>query len=254
MADYIFRGNLSETPLPEILQKIYYYKVPGVLEVSNKKGKRAIFISGGEVIFASSSFDEDRLGEFLLHAKRITQEQYDHSVELLRQSKMRQGAILVEIEALTPQELYRAVKDQVVAIVWSTFNWSEGDVSFAVGKFKDDEVIKLNLDTRTVIVQGIKQIEDAKRVARCMGKREDVYEPTDSALSLLPTLPLSLEDKRVFRLVDGIRTLWEMIQASSMESGITVKILYSLYILGLIRKKDQHIRITPSSTRSSSRI
>ena len=233
----IFKGYLAENPLPEILQKIYYYKVPGVLTVSNPSGTKQVYIAGGEVIFASSSLDEDRLGEFLLSQGRISRAQYDESAALLKTTKKRQGAILVEMGALTPQDLYRAVKDQVVAIVWSLFNWVEGEVTFRVGKFKEEEIIKLNLDTRTVIINGIKRIEDPKRTAKWLGRKENLFEPTPSSLSLLPTLPLAPEDKKVFRLVDGCRTLIEIIQASSLDSGLTAKILYALYVLGLIQSK-----------------
>jgi len=241
MAEYIYRGNLSESPLPEILQKINYYKVPGVLTVSNSQGSRKIYVFGGEVIFASSTFDDDRLGEFLLHRKRITQEHYDRSVQLLKSggSKKRQGALLVEIGALTPQELYRSVRDQVVAIVWSLFNWTDGEVTFQVGKFKDDEVIKLNIDTKEAILNGIKRIKDPRRIVRYLGGKDPVFELTDSALTLLPSMPLSVEDKKVLRLVDGLRNLYDIVQASSVESGMTAKILYALYVLGLIQRKAQ---------------
>lgn len=243
MAEYIFKGSLGDNPLPEILQKIFYYKVPGVLTVSGNGGSKQLFISGGEVIFASSSFPEDRLGEFLLAQGRITQEQYDRSVENMRRTGKRQGTVLVEALDLTPQELYQAVKDQVMAIVWSLFNWSEGEVTFRVGKYKDDEIIKLNLDTRNAILQGIKSIRDPKRVVRWLGRKEDVFEPTDHALTVLPTLPLTPEDKRIFRLVDGIRSFLGVLQASNADATETAKILYALYVLGLIKKKDTAIRI-----------
>lgn len=244
MADYIFKGSLADNPLPEVLLKIHYYKVPGVLTLANAKGRKEIFISGGEVIFAASTLDDDRLGEFLLAGGRITQDQYDRSVQLLKSTGKRQGAALVEIGALTPQDLYRAVKDQVVAIVWSLFNWMDGEVTFRVGKYKEEEIIKLNLDTRTVIVGGIKRIEDAKRVVKWMGRKEDVFEPTPTSLTLLPTMPLTLEDKKVFRLADGNRSFLEIIQASAQDSGQTAKILYALFVLGLIQRKDTVIRIT----------
>ena len=56
-------------------------------------------------------------------------------------------------------------------------------------------------------------------------------------------MPLSLEDKKVFRLVDGTRSFIDIIQASSLDSGQTAKILYALYVLGLIQRKDTVIRI-----------
>lgn len=237
MPEYIFKGPLADNPLPEVLQKIHFYKVPGVLTVASANCTKHIYISGGEVIFASSTLEEDRLGEFLLARGRISQEQYDRSVENMRRTGKRQGTVLVEALDLTPQELYQAVKEQVMAIVLSLFNWTEGEVTFRVGRYKDDEIIKLNLDTRSAILQGIKSVKDPKRVVKWLGRKEDVFEPTDHALAILPTLPLTADDKRVFRLVDGLRTFLGILQASSLDATATAKTLYALYILGLIKKK-----------------
>lgn len=243
MKDYIYEGEIGETPLPEVLQKINYYKVPGVLTVTNSKGSKEIFISGGEVIFASSTFKDDRLGEFLLARKKITQADYDKSVELLKTTGKRQGKIFIELGVLTPSELLELVKEQVMAIVWSLFDWIEGKITFKVGKFKEDEVIKLNLDTRLVILEGIKRISEPKRVVKWLGKRDDVFEPTENALALLPTLPLNLDEKRIFRFVDGRRTFLMLLEVSPIDSGQTAKILYALYVLGLIKKKESGIKI-----------
>lgn len=244
MPEYIFQGPLAENPLPEVLHKIYCYRVPGVLTVSGVLGSKQVYISGGEVIFASSSLASDRLGEFLLARGTITQDHYDESVRILKATGKRQGAILVEMGVLQPRDLYRAVKEQVVAIVWSLFNWPEGKISFQVGKFKDDEIIKLNLDTRTVILEGIKKIEDPKRVVKWLGRKEDIFEPTPNALILLPTLGLSPEDKKIFRAVDGARTLLDLLKVTQGEGGEAAKTLYMLYVLGVVQKKDTAIRIT----------
>ncbi len=243
MPDYIFKGSLADNPLPEILQKINYYKVPGVLTVSSRLGSKQVFISGGNVIFASSTFDDDRLGEFLLRAGRISHDQYERSVQIMRTAGKRQGTALVEIEALTAQGLLQAVKDQVTGIIWSLFNWPEGTVTFAVGKFKDDEIIKLNLDTRQVILLGIQAIEDPKRIVKWLGRKEEVFELSDNALALLPSLPLSVEARQVLRLVDGVRTFLGILQAAPTDSGECVKHVYALYTLGLIRKKNTVIKI-----------
>lgn len=237
MSEFIYRGTLLNDPLPEVLYKIYNYKVPGVLTVTGSGGQKQVFISGGEIIFASSSFDEDRLGEFLMSQGRISKAQYDQSVQLMKGRGVRQGTALVAIGVLTGPQLYEAVKDQVVAIIWSLFNWGEGDITFEVGHFKEDEIIKLSLDTRDAILQGIRKIRDPKRVVRWLGRKEDVFEPAENAMSLLPHLPLTKEDKQILRLVDGVRTFLEVLQASALDSTLTAKGLYALYVLGLIKKR-----------------
>ncbi len=160
-------------------------------------------------------------------------------MELLKSTGKRQGKVLIEIGALTAQELLENVKEQVVAIVWSLFEWTEGTITFKVGKFKEDELIKLSLDTRFVVLEGIKKISDPKRVVKWLGKKEDVFEPSENALILLPTIPLSTDEKRIFRFVDGRRTLLMLLEVSPLDTSQTAKILYALFVLGLIKRKNQ---------------
>ncbi len=254
MGEFIFRGSIRNNPLPEALQKINYYKVPGVMTVTAPVGRKKIFISSGEIIFASSSLDEDRLGEYLLSSGNISPEQYDRSVEMMKATGRRQGTMLVESNAIQAHDLFNYVKQQVMAIVWSLFNWTDGEITFKVGKYKDDEIIKLNLDTRAAILLGIKSIKDPRRVVKWLGHKEEIFEPTDFALVLLPSLPLSVEDKQVFRQVDGRKSFIDLLKSSPLESGETVKSLYALYVLGLVKKKSSAVSIIiPSHGREKSR-
>lgn len=243
MTDYIFQGSLSDNPLPVVLQKIHYYKVPGVLVAENPPAKKGIYISGGEVIFATSNQEDDRLGEYLLSRGVITKAQYDRSVILLKQTGKRQGNIFIDIGAISPSELFSYVKDQVISIVWSLFNWQVGMVTFRVGKFKEDEVIKLHIDTRKIIIDGIKKINNVKWIIQILGGRDGVYLPNDDALSLLDQLPIGTEEKKIFRFVDGIRNIEEIVKVSHVDQSLACKIIYALNVLGIIKKKDSQIKM-----------
>ncbi|MEJ5167435.1 MAG: DUF4388 domain-containing protein, partial [Thermoanaerobaculia bacterium] len=157
---YLYEDELSNSPLPEILATIEKYKVAGVIIVKDEKFERKIYLNEGKIIFATSTNPDERLGEFLLYKGIITKEQYDESVVRLKRGEGRQGKILVDMKVLTPKELFLYVQDQITEIVYNLFNLNEGKVLFQIGKFKEEEIIKLSIPIKKAIFEGIKKIKD----------------------------------------------------------------------------------------------
>src|SRR5512139_733633 len=116
-----FRGNLRDYSLPRILIELNRSRETGTLSITTSHFTKKIYIREGNVIFASSTFEDDRLGEMLIKAGKITMGQYDKSVELLKSTGKRQGAILVELGYITPKDLFWGVNYQVKEIIYSLF-------------------------------------------------------------------------------------------------------------------------------------
>jgi len=171
------RGSLKHYSFSQILTYLNRQQKTGVLTVENKDIKKNIFVKNGSVIFASSNQNEDRLGEMLIRAGKITPEQYDKSVELLQQTGKRQGAILVELGYLTPKDLFREVKRQIKEIILSLFLWEEGTFSFEETP-PSTEVITLNMSMKSLISEGISRKEREKKEEEniFMQKVTELYE------------------------------------------------------------------------------
>jgi hypothetical protein len=88
------KGNTKDISLIKILVYLNRKRETGTLSLKTPAFTKKIYINLGDAIFASSTYEDDRLGEMLLKAGKITVEQYDQSVELLKSSNKRQGAIL----------------------------------------------------------------------------------------------------------------------------------------------------------------
>src|SRR4030065_1107540 len=100
------RGNgLRVFQLHNILTDLHSNNKTGTLTVKTPVFIKKIYLDKGEVIFASSTWKDDRLGEALLKAGRITLEQYEESVKVLKLSGKKLGNIFVELGYLTTQDL-----------------------------------------------------------------------------------------------------------------------------------------------------
>jgi hypothetical protein len=235
--EFVYRGNLAETPLPEMLATIHRHGVPGVMAFTAEDVTKRVFFVDGDVIFATSSDRSESLGDFLLREGRITDEQYrESSDEMLRSPGTRHGSVLVQMGFLTQEQLGEAVREQVQSLVWSVFNWSSGAVTFRVGRFRDDEVYKIKIPTPRVILSGCRRLEDGKAVTTRLGGRNAVFGRLEVP-SHLESLELEEAERRLLELVDGKRTLFQLCEKGPLGAGQNARVLYALAVLGLIERE-----------------
>jgi hypothetical protein len=231
---FLYRSDLGQMPLPEVLVTIHRYKVPGVIECVRGSEIKKIFIDNGEIIFANSSEVADSLGDRLLAEGRITIEQYRESVRrLVREGGKRQGAILVEMRALEPKELFIAVRAQVRSILWSVFSWESGDVVFRPGRDAQAEGIKLSNPIPQAIIDGVLNVPDAKRLMARVGGKATLLERTGEAV------PLTLEptQKALLEAIDGKKTLFELTALPCNTPSVNGRLLYAFWTLRLVSVK-----------------
>ncbi len=133
--EFVYRSDLEKTALPEILATVNRYGVPGVLELVQADVAKRVYLSDGDIIFATSTDRGESLGDYLVRAGEITKAELQESSDILANSLgARHGEILVEMGLLDREKLGAAVRKQVQAILWSLFNWNRGLVSFKVGQ------------------------------------------------------------------------------------------------------------------------
>ena len=235
----IFVGDLTDTPLPEMLATIHRNRVPGVLEAQLGEVSKRVSILNGDIIFASSTNRVESLGDALLGAGRITVDQYRDSVlRLLEQPGKRHGEVLVEMGLLTEPEMRAAVIEQVQRIVWSLFDIEEGLVTFTLGEDRTDEVYKLRIPTPRAILHGCKTVADAKRLVSRLGSKSAVFSrpPTPENLK---DFQLEGGEEQLLNLVDGKRTFFELCDQGPFSAGLNARVLYAFQCLGLVRKEKE---------------
>ncbi len=233
-------GNVKDIALVKILMSLNRSRKTGTLSLTTRSFTKKIYFSGGDVVFASSTFEDDRLGEMLLKAGKITVEQYDKSVEVLKASKgKRQGAILVELGYLVPKDLFWGVKYQVREIVQSMFLVEEGDYAFHEGEFPTQEVITLKNSVGNLIYSGVNKIVNLTRIRSEMPHTDSVLKLSADPLSLFQDIELSQQDKKILSLVDGKKSIKQIVDSSWMGSFEAMKVLYVLWAIGMLEEVAQ---------------
>jgi two-component system OmpR family response regulator len=233
-----YTGDLGEEPLPEILRTIHHYRVPGVVTATSGDVVKKIYLMGGNVIFATSSDLRDSLGAYLKQSALVTSAELRLSVDRIDASHgKRHGELLVEMGVLTPERLRQIVTEQVKAILYSVFSWEKGSVTFEVGRFRKDELIQLDVPTPQAIADGIRRLSDPRRVVLRLGPSWAVFERGEVSAEA-SEVSWTVAELKLLSLVDGRRTLRDLITVGPADVSTNAKLVYAFWVLHLVTRRD----------------
>ncbi len=133
--------------------------VSGVLTVHREQLEKSIHLKSGQIIFATSTDVQDRLGEVLVKAGYLSRVNLAKALALAQKagSSKKLGAILVENKFVTPKDLFAGLKTQVKDIIYSLFLWDDADYRFQESTAQD--VIELNIDLQQLISEIIDRMK-----------------------------------------------------------------------------------------------
>jgi tetratricopeptide (TPR) repeat protein len=238
MMDIPFKGNIKEFSIPRILLYLNRNRKTGTLIITTSTFTKKVYMDKGDAIFASSTFEDDRLGEMLVKAGKITIQQLEESVELLKSKKKRQGAILVELGYLTPKDLFWGVKYQVKEIIHSLFALHDAKYEFIEGDLPKNEVITLKMSMGNLIYEGVKNINNLNLIMKEMDINSTLKLSADPE-SLFQDIELDDRDKKLLFRIDGRKTVKELADSSPNGSFEALKTLYALWATGTLEEKEE---------------
>jgi len=237
MNDIPFQGTIQSIGLPQLLSHFRSQRKTGTLVIKSLAFTKKVYFQKGDAIFASSTYEDDRLGEMLVKAGKITLEQYDKASEVLRETRKRLGAILVELGYINPKDLFWGVKYQVKEIICSLFQLEEAEYDFIEGTIPTNEVITLKMSMGNLIYEGVKRIDNLTRIRNEMPASDTVLKLSADPATLFQNVELSPQDRKMLSLVDGVKTLKELIDNALIGSFEAMKTLYVLWTIGVVDEK-----------------
>lgn len=229
------KGNIKDSSIPKILVYLNRNRKTGTLKVMTPAFTKKVYLHKGDAVFASSTDEDDRLGETLTKVGKITMEQYDTSVEILKKTGKRQGEILVELGYLTPQEIIWGVKYQIRDIIYSLFELQDTEYEFNEAEIPSDEIITLKMSMANLIYEGVKRIHNLNSIRKELPDMESVLKLSMDPVSLFQDIVLSSMDKKMLFMIDGKKTVRELINISS-NSFQAMKSLYVLCSTGILEE------------------
>lgn len=229
-----FQGDLASMHLAEILLFLAMTKKTGVLIVKHRKVTKKIYYENGEIVFAASSLNDERLGDVLVQHGRITREQYRESAKRIEPTK-RQGRVLVEMGVITPEELWKEVCEQVESIVYSLFRWEEGYFEFLEGSLPTEERIKLVVGIPNLILEGMRRVDDPALYEPHLPGDSRILYRLEVDQKEYGEISLTEDEKMVLAQVSAGVTVADSLKNCTLPADRFKLILFRLISAGLLR-------------------
>jgi hypothetical protein len=237
------QGSLAERDFASLVQSLHEKRWTGTLTLTQAGIGKSITVQDGRLVFASSSSPDDRLGELLLRRGKLTLKQYSDASRAIAPGK-RLGAILIEQGALAPKDLVRSVIDQTQEILYSAFQWTEGQYRLQEGPISA-EAITLKISTPDVIIEGIRRIESWTRVNAAIGGLDARY--IQGVRSLETTMTLTPERTVVLDALATEKAVGELCGTTPLSDFELCRTLWAFRVIGVARRTDAPPAATPSS-------
>jgi len=121
-------------------------------------------------------------------------------------------------------------------IIQGMFLLEDAQYEFKEGDIPAQEVISLKMSMGNLIYAGINRITNWTRIRNEMPDTDSVLKLSEDPLNLFQDIELSQQDKKILSLIDGGKTIKEIIDNSWMGSFEALKILYVLWSIGMIEQ------------------
>jgi hypothetical protein len=241
----ILQGDLSKIQLPDVLSFMAMIRESGKLVVRRRELERAIHWKDGEIVFATSSSPEHSLGQFLLRNGKINQEQYDESKRRVT-PQLRHGKLLVQMGALSPKDLWWGVKNQVLEIIYSLFTWKDGDFAFFdTAEDLAQERIVLQINTSSVIMEGIRRLDESARIREKIPSLDIVFTKLSGGTPDFEGLDMNDVEVGIYNNIDGRLTVRELTGRSDLTEFEVMRVLFQLLSARLIEQVQEEKGFRP---------
>jgi tetratricopeptide (TPR) repeat protein len=227
-------GLLKHYPLSDMLIDLQRSQKTGLLDIRQGKIIKRVYLSNGDISYATSNREEDQFIEVLLRKGMITNDQYYQILHIAKQTKKSSGSVIAELGYLKPGNLAAGIKCQVEEIVTSLFHWEDGRCAFIEGMQLPDKIPSLRLSNASLIYHGIMSIRNAESLGEALLQGNAVMMHSSDPLNLFQDFMLDTAARNIFSLVNGTRHVQEILALSPEDENTTLRTLYALQTIRML--------------------
>jgi len=228
-------GNLKTVSFPDILQLLATGKKSGILEVKTATRQKEVAFKGGNIIFASSvNTQEDLLGNMLLRQGKITKGDLERAIALHKQTGRQLGTTLIDMNLFDKEEIGECLRIQIEEIVYNLFSWQDGDFIFHEGTMPKNAPFLIELNTMNVVMEGTRRIDEWLEIQKVLPPDDVILQLARSPKTKRDEITISIEEFRLMSLLNGERTIADLIHVSPMGEFVSCRAIYRLILNNLI--------------------
>jgi len=227
------KGSLGEASLPDVLQLLALGQKTGRLSLSDRSNFGYIFFDQGRICYSSIVNRRDRLGDLLvknglLEPGALQQALADQS----SQPGEKLGEILIASGAITREQLEHYIRVQIEEAVYFLFTWTQGSFYFEVDQRPGPDAFLVSINPENLLLEGARRVDEWSVIEKKIPSLDLIFAPSPEGPSA-DTSELTADQLKIIPLLDGRRSVRDLIEESGLVEFDVGKALFGLLQAGL---------------------
>ncbi len=230
------RGHLEHFGLQELLQTLSHGARTGTLQIERDKEKVSIVFETGHItLVRSGSASRIRLRSILLRGGVVSEEQLLNARQDQQRTGMLLGRALIERGIIDDFQLSQALRLKLEEELFDLFLWESGTFEFfpefiqSTAEDEIQQVTRIQVDPMTIIIEGLRQADEWKLIRDRIKDLRWILNPVEGT-------PPPAESHSVFMMIDGHRSIDELLSQATSTRFDTCSILYRFIEEGKVRE------------------
>jgi len=234
-----FNGQMQVIPLAEVLQVLQLQRQTGTCKITNGRVEVTVSFRDGLIDLARGrgAADEFRLGRYLIEEGLVTRDELNIILKRREDgSKKLLGETLINFGLITEEDLRRALIRQTSELIYEVLRWPRGRFTFSKNVAPQQQMARLGLPVASIVMEGFRRVDEWRVVEESI-HFDEVLLRDQVALDTLGSEKLTRQEQLVLDVIDGQRTVREIIGNVDVSSFDACKILYQFLQSRLVRTR-----------------
>jgi len=240
-------GDLKSLNLSSVLQLIAQENLTGVLKLKRRNEIVDIGFSNGQITgaFYEKGDKSERMEKYLLRSGIIGKNVYELVEEIYQETKRPIMNIILEDKYVTMAQVENMIKFKIQEVIVEIFTWDNGAFKFEQHSIiYPKSMIKIRLNTEGLILEAAHRSDEWAKISKSIASGDIVFKKVERPeLKLKP----SDEEERVLSLLNGHRSIDDLIELSGLGKFRTYSYFYRLLSTGQIEMS--YAKPTPKKAR-----
>ena len=201
------QGTLKTMSLTDLLQFLAAGRKSGTLKFDRENISKQVYFENGLIVGSKSNDPREYLGQVLLHYGKVDDSQLQLAREIQRTSGAKLGEVLVQQGFMTEEEVLDILKTRTLDAIYDLFVWNEGEFEFYDDEPLPADLILIEVEPTTVIMEGIYRLDELARYRTLIPSDRSIVELNAGWTS---SLKLGKEYRRILYFVEKRMTVAEI--------------------------------------------
>jgi hypothetical protein len=216
-------GLIGNVGIVDLLSFFNMFRKSGLLYFGLAGGSKTLYFQNGEMVYATSTFPEEEIGEILYSLGKFDREILQGARQFAN-GELPLGKILVDQGVIDAKDLWAAIKNQIETIVYNLFAFQEGSFVFVDSTLEDDQIVSLSMNTQNLIMEGLRRVDERAVYMQKVKSLDAIPVATGNVPNDLD----SVSQKMVALIQAGVSNVKELLRRSGTGEFDALRLLSQL--------------------------